>query len=90
MSQAEVARSIGKAPSNVRTPIEILEKKSLVQRETDPVDRRMNITILSIRGSELVERLRPIIEASESALLKGLSAEEQKELERLLRAVLPE
>ena len=65
-SQAEVARSIGKAPSNVRTPIEILEKKGLIQRETDVVDRRVNNTILSFKGSELVERLLPTIEASES------------------------
>ena len=87
-SQAEVARSIGKAPSNVRTPIEILEKKGLIQRETDVVDRRVNNTILSFKGSELVERLLPTIEASESALLEGLSAAEQKELERLLKAIV--
>lgn len=86
-SQAEVARSIGKAPSNVRTPIEILEKKGLVQREIDVVDRRINNTILSFTGSKLVERLLPTIEASESALLEGLSAAEQKELERLLKAI---
>ena len=87
-SQAEVSRSIGKAPSNVRTPIEILEKKGLIQRETDVVDRRVNNTILSFKGSELVERLLPTIEASESALLEGLSAAEQKELERLLKAIV--
>ncbi|MCB0568515.1 MAG: hypothetical protein KDC66_02075 [Phaeodactylibacter sp.] len=89
-SQAEVARAIGKAPSNVRAPIEILEIKMLVQREADLVDRRHNVTYLSLNGELLVKKLLPTMEASEKALMERLSADEQRELERLLKKCLPQ
>lgn len=87
-SQASVARSIGRAPSNVRNPIEILEERGLIQRGPDEVDRRANTTILSLNGSSLVEKLLPAFEAVDQALLEGLSEKDQQELERLLRAIL--
>lgn len=89
-SQAAVARSIGRAPSNVRYPIELLEKRRYLQREADAGDRRMNLTLLSPEGEKLVNTLLPAFEASDKALLQGLSPKEQEELERLLHALARE
>ncbi|GJM36176.1 MAG: transcriptional regulator HosA [Saprospiraceae bacterium] len=83
-SQAEVARSIALAPSNVRTPIEMLENRGLVSRQKDDRDRRINNTLLTKEGSDLVRNLLPGFESDHKKLLQGISAPEQKELERLL------
>ncbi|MCO6477942.1 MAG: MarR family transcriptional regulator [Phaeodactylibacter sp.] len=87
-SQAGVARSIGRAPSNVRYPIEVLYRRGLIQREPDAEDRRVNLTFLSPEGEALVKKLLPTFENVDQALLKGLSAESLQELERLLEAIL--
>lgn len=68
----------------------MLGGKGLIERQTDPMDRRFNITLLTQNGKDLVEQLMPIIEPGESALLEVLSEAEQKELERLLSALLKE
>ncbi|MCB0560336.1 MAG: MarR family transcriptional regulator [Lewinellaceae bacterium] len=87
-SQAATARSIGRAPSNVRHPIETLERRGLIQREPDADDRRVNLTLLSLKGDKLVSALLPNFETVDQALLKGLSAKDLAELERLLQAIL--
>ena len=87
-SQAAVARSIGRAPSNVRYPIEVLYRRGLIQREPDSGDRRANLTLLSPKGEKLVAGLLPVFESVDRALLKGLSGQEQQELERLLENIL--
>lgn len=87
-SQAAVARSIGKAPSNVRYPIEALYRKGLIQREPNADDRRANIAFLSPRGEELTRTLFPTFEGVDQSLLKGFSAQDQQELKRLLQTIL--
>ena len=87
-SQAGVARSIGRAPSNVRYPIEALYRRGIIQREPDSDDRRVNLTFLSPRGESLVKALLPAFQSVDQALLNGLSAGEQQELERLLQTIL--
>ncbi|MCB0595655.1 MAG: MarR family transcriptional regulator [Lewinellaceae bacterium] len=87
-SQAGVARSVGRAPSNVRYPIEALYRRGIIQREPDGDDRRVNLTFLSPRGESLVKTLLPAFQSVDQALLNGLSAGEQQELERLLQTIL--
>ena len=87
-SQAAVARSIGRAPSNVRHPIETLYRRGLIQREPDADDRRANLTFLSPKGDKLANALRPTFENVDHTLLKGLSAKDQEDLERLLQAII--
>ncbi len=87
VSQASLARSIARAPSNIRTPIEMLGSRGLINRATDVVDRRKNNLVLSHQGDDLVEKLLPQFEAHHNKLMKGLSPQEQKELERVLTIV---
>ena len=88
VSQASLARSIARAASNIRTPIEMLGSRGLINRSTDVVDRRKNNMVLSHQGDDLVEKLLPHFESYHNQLMEGIGLQEQKDLERLLNIIV--
>jgi MarR family transcriptional regulator, lower aerobic nicotinate degradation pathway regulator len=59
----------------------------LVERTVDDQDRRRNAVLLTRAGTAALERLNARADAAQDALLAALSAEERRELTRLLTRV---
>jgi len=66
-----------------RAVARLLEQK-LVQRGTDPNDRRRSILKLTARGVRIHAQIVPIAQGRESELAAALTAQERKSLDRLL------
>jgi DNA-binding MarR family transcriptional regulator len=68
--------------------VDELEAKGLVERRRNPADRRAYALQLTETGREVVQRVRPVIEAAEQRLLSRLSEREQGRLIELIRRVV--
>ena len=89
ISQREVAGRLGYDPSNITALADALEARGLVERRTDPSDRRVRTLVRTAEGeravADLEERLfRP------PDFVTALSPTEQHMLLRLLRKVFHE
>jgi DNA-binding MarR family transcriptional regulator len=65
-----------------------LEREGLVQRETDPGDRRGTLIALTPAGRELIDSVTAAHLENEKGLLSGLNEDEQRALTDLLRKLL--
>ena len=72
--------------SNLTGIVDRLEKRGLVRRRTVPLDRRVKELVLTDAGHDLQERLDGL--ASKAPGLADLSADEQRDLARLLRRAI--
>jgi DNA-binding MarR family transcriptional regulator len=88
-SQREIARRLGYDPSNITALADALEARGLVERRTDPADRRIRTLARTEEGeratADLEERL-----FSPPESITGLSSSEQHVLLRLLSKVFRE
>jgi DNA-binding MarR family transcriptional regulator len=83
-SQAELGRRLWIDRSDMVAVLNELEQAGYVERARDEHDRRRNVVRLTAAGSRALERLNVRADAAQDALLAALSAEERRELERLL------
>jgi len=65
-----------------------LENRGLVQRRTDPQDRRASIVRLASPGRDVVDAAMASLLVRERGLLAGLSADDQADVAQLLRRIL--
>lgn len=83
-----LAEQLRIAPRSATDLVDALEQRDLVVRQPDPADRRATVVRLSPHGVSLLTQ----INATRRSVLQGftaeMSAEDQRELDRLLRAVL--
>jgi DNA-binding MarR family transcriptional regulator len=87
--QKHIAKRVGIDPVTLGQIIDVLEKKDLVKRQTDPGDRRGRQLFLTRRGTELRLRLRPtMIEAQERLLAPLTTTERASLLDMLARVVV--
>jgi DNA-binding MarR family transcriptional regulator len=87
-SQAALGRRSGMDRSDVVAMINELADKHLVERTPDPADRRRNIITITPAGVQQLRRLDGVVAAIQDQLLGPLSANERKELVRLLSRML--
>lgn len=65
-----------------------LEQRGLVRRQTNGADRRAQLVRLTPKGSELRERLRPVIGADQRRILSVLGpVERERFLDQLVRII---
>jgi len=69
--------------------VSALEKQGLVTRERVEADRRRVTMTLTPEGHDTIETLCPAFNSYESAMSGGLTADEKRELARLLRVGPP-
>lgn len=62
-----------------------LEKRALVTRSRNPVNRREHVLHLTEEGSSLLHELVPVTRAFEAEFLEGLTKAEQRSLVSILR-----
>ncbi|HIY91933.1 MarR family winged helix-turn-helix transcriptional regulator [Companilactobacillus sp. HBUAS56275] len=73
---ASIARSLKK-----------LEDRGFVSRQADPNNRRKKIVSITDAGSELYGKVRKAFSESNETIFKGITSEEQTELENILMKV---
>ena len=87
-SQAALGRRLWIDRSDLHAILGELERDGLVARVRDDQDRRRNVVTLTARGRAVLKRLDDRVEAAQRALLEPLSADERRELRRLLEQLV--
>lgn len=87
-SQDQLAELLMINKSNVARHLAVLEEKGLVRRQPNPADRRLAQVFLTGEAEALLPALREINNQWADYVTRGLSAEEQEALERLLARVV--
>ncbi len=91
LSQTQLGNALGIDRSTVVAVIDRLENRGLVMRTPSPNDRRSHALQLSEEGAALLKRLEEMVRAHERHISRELSAEDQRQLLRLLdRVARPE
>ncbi|HCH01487.1 MAG TPA: transcriptional regulator [Vibrio sp.] len=89
-SPAEISKLLAIDCGSMTRMVERLIKKSLVEKQPNPEDKRSVILILTPSGQSLLTQCIEVIETQVSPLLIGdLSADEVKQLSGLLERLLP-
>lgn len=83
----EVQRRILVSSGGITYLVDRLEKRGLVERRDCPGDRRARLAALTPEGETLVAGIFPQHAAVIRDALRGLTADEQREATRLLRAL---
>lgn len=84
-TQRELAEFLRLDPSQVVALVDELEKRDLVERRTDPADRRANVLVATDAGRSLFARARKSARAVELGLLAAVTPEDHERLAGLLR-----
>jgi DNA-binding MarR family transcriptional regulator len=84
-----LARKLKCEPSNVTGIVDRLEGRGLVERRSDPADRRVKLAAATEEGRRVARSLRDSLRFAR-APLATLSEEERVSLRDLLRRMLPE
>lgn len=84
MRQTDAADAVRVDRTTVMNLIDELEGAGFVRRGADPSDRRANAVKVTAKGSQWLEKLRPLAEDVEHRFLAPLSGHEQETLRELL------
>ncbi|HEX5202255.1 MarR family winged helix-turn-helix transcriptional regulator [Paractinoplanes rhizophilus] len=88
LSQAEIGRRLGLDRNNVNGIVTRLHGSGLIERHTDPADRRRNIIAATELGLRHLHQLNGLALTVQDELLAALSADERRQLRALLEKVL--
>ena len=81
---AALSRRMLVTAGNVTGLVDRAERDGVVERRSDPVDRRLSRVFLTSKGRELVQALLPKHTHDVTDLLSALDPGERRELRRLL------
>lgn len=87
-SQADLGRRAAMDRSDVVAALNDLAAQSFVDRTPDPNDRRRNIVTITPSGTRQLQRIDRAIERVQDDLLAPVSADDRRNLARLLTEVL--
>lgn len=88
LSPSALAKDMMLSTSAMTNRLDRLEKKGLIERKTDPGDRRGLKIVLSEEGVALADRLVVSHVATEERLLSALTQKERDQLRALLNKLL--
>jgi DNA-binding MarR family transcriptional regulator len=80
----DVAASSARPKATLSRAVNALVGRRLITRVQDSADRRRLFLFLTRQGQRIVERTVPLLVAQEQAMLAGLTALEQRQLDQLL------
>lgn len=84
-TQREMSAFVALDPSQIVALVDMLEERGLVQRETDPRDRRSKNIVATAEGEKLYRQARTITLTAEDHVLTKLSGTERDQLRELLK-----
>jgi DNA-binding MarR family transcriptional regulator len=82
--QRRLSELVGIDPRNAVPVLDLLHQRGLLQRTSDPADRRRRAVRLTPAGQKMLTELRQAADAVEADMLKGLDGHQQASLHRLL------
>lgn len=88
IKQGGLAEILEVEPITAGRMIDRMQDAKLVERKTDPADRRAWRLFLTPRGREIIERLQPLAMETTEEALKGISEQDQADLLRTLDTML--
>jgi MarR family transcriptional regulator, organic hydroperoxide resistance regulator len=83
-----LAAEAGVTKGTLTGVLKTLEKRDLVRRRAHEGDGRLVLVGLEPKGLEVIERLFPAFNASETLVSSGLTSEEKTQLAALLRKII--
>lgn len=86
-TQRELSEFLDLDPSQVVALVDVLEQRGLVERMTDPKDRRSRMIAVTEEGHRVEQRGYELTEASDREVLACLSDEEREQLRGLLTRI---
>ena len=84
LSQTQIAKSLGLGRAATGALIDVLEDRALVQRQTDPDDRRVWLVEITIVGKELLEEVYVRDQILRKQLRNGITRQERQQLAAVL------
>ena len=87
LSQQELAAKLGIHPSRLVALLDELERKALVERKSNPDDRRQYSLHLTEKGTKTLEEIGHVAQQHQEALCAALTLEERDKLAELLRKI---
>jgi DNA-binding MarR family transcriptional regulator len=87
VSQRELSERLGVAEPSVVVMLRGLEKKDLIRRERDEVDRRKMRVFLTERAAALEQELMAVAEDVNHTMLHALSGKDEKQVTNNLRSI---
>jgi len=87
-SQRELCDEADLDRSTIADLVGRMERKGLITRRRDPEDARRNTVTLTAAGRSERERLRPLVDQVQEALLAPMSLEDRRALRTGLQALL--
>ena len=87
VNQGGLAELLDVEPISVCRMVDRLQEADLVERRSDPADRRSWRLFLSAKAEALLAQLRPLADGLEAEAIAGLSAAESAELRRMLDVI---
>ncbi|WP_435202059.1 MarR family winged helix-turn-helix transcriptional regulator [Janibacter sp. GS2] len=85
-----LAQETGTSGATLTRIIDRLVSRALVYRSADGNDRRRVLVLLSDRGRETADRVRPLVHGATDQGAARLTSDERDELTRLLRRMVAE
>lgn len=86
-TQRELSEFLDLDPSQVVALVDVLERRGLVERLTDPRDRRSRLIAVTEEGLRVEQRGYELTQASDREVLAGLSPAERDQLRDLLTRI---
>ena len=87
ITQHALCKAVGIDPSSMVATIDELEKRGLVERRRNPVDRRAHALHVTDSGHETLARGRELARTAQDELLAPLDAGQREQLHELLLAL---
>ena len=84
LTQTQIAKSLGLGRAATGALIDVLEDRALVQRQTNPDDRRVWLVEITIAGKELVEEVYVRDQILRKQLRNGITRQERQQLAAVL------
>lgn len=86
-NQRQLAEKACVSPTAITLMLRKMEAKGLVEKKTDPADRRFFSVSLTEKGKSVVEQLKRLRKSIDGITVIGFTQEEQARLQSLLRTV---
>ncbi len=85
LTQKELAEKSFRDPASITRTLDLLNERGFIERKSVPNDRRQYNICLKQEGTEFIKQYLHIIETHRANSIEGLSDNDLKELDRILK-----